>query len=85
MAENIVAVAQAAKSTTQGANDTQTAAGELARMANELQRVVGHFKFDENVKGGATSGCRLPGGPGQDPHLASLLNPHGTPVSTRIQ
>jgi methyl-accepting chemotaxis protein len=85
VAENIVAVAQAAKSTTQGANDTLTAAGELARMANELQRVVGQFKYDENVKGGGPSGSRSLGGPGQDPHLASLLNSHGAPASNRIQ
>jgi methyl-accepting chemotaxis protein len=46
IAENVVAVATAAKSTTQGANDTQTAAGELARMAAELQNLVAHFKYD---------------------------------------
>jgi methyl-accepting chemotaxis protein len=46
VAENIVGVAQAAKSTTQGASDTQTAAGELARMAAELQKVVVQFRFD---------------------------------------
>jgi hypothetical protein len=38
VAENMVAVATAAKSTTQGANDTQTAAGELARMAPVCKR-----------------------------------------------
>ncbi len=48
VAENIVAVAQAAKSTTQGANDTQTAAGELARMAADLQKVVSGFRFDDS-------------------------------------
>ena len=36
VAETIVAVAHAAKSTTQGASDTQTALGELAPMAAEL-------------------------------------------------
>ena len=50
VAENIVAVAQAAKSTTQGASDTQTAAGELARMAAELQKVVSRFKFEHSGK-----------------------------------
>ena len=40
---------QAAKSTTQGANDTQTAAGELARMAAELQKVVAQFKYDDTT------------------------------------
>ena len=47
IAENVVAVATAAKSTTQGANDVQTASGELARMAAELQRLVMQFKYDE--------------------------------------
>jgi methyl-accepting chemotaxis protein len=50
VAENIVAVAQAAKSTTQGASDTQTAAGELARMAAELQKIVSQFTFDDANK-----------------------------------
>jgi hypothetical protein len=52
-----VAVATAAKSTTQGANDTQTAAQELSRMAAELQRLVGQFKFDSTgtvAQGGQT-------------------------------
>lgn len=39
-------MATAAKSTTEGATNTQTAAQELARMAAELQRLVGQFKFD---------------------------------------
>jgi methyl-accepting chemotaxis protein len=43
--ENIGSVAQAAKSTTQGANDTRTAARELATMAAGLQNVVNRFKF----------------------------------------
>ncbi len=50
VAENIVAVAQAAKSTTQGANDTQTAAAELALMAAELQNVVSRFRFESGGK-----------------------------------
>ena len=50
--ENIVSVATAAKSTTEGATNTQVAAQELARMAAELQRLVGQFKFDEG--GGGT-------------------------------
>jgi methyl-accepting chemotaxis protein len=85
VAENMIAVAQAAKGTTQGANDTQTAAGELARMASELQRVVGQFKYDENAKGIAASQFRLPGGQGQDSHLASHLNSHTAPTSSRVQ
>jgi hypothetical protein len=58
VAENIVAVAQAAKSTRQGANDTQTAAGELARMAAELQEVVSRFRFDDSAgSAGAAELC----------------------------
>jgi methyl-accepting chemotaxis protein len=40
-------VAEAAKSTSGGASDTQTAAGELAQMAAELQGLVGQFKYSE--------------------------------------
>ena len=40
IAQNIVGVASAAKSTTTGATDTQRASGELSRMASELQEVV---------------------------------------------
>jgi methyl-accepting chemotaxis protein len=40
IAQNIVGVASAAKSTTVGAADTQKASGELSRMAAELQEVV---------------------------------------------
>jgi methyl-accepting chemotaxis protein len=43
--ENITSVAQAARSTSGGAQSTQTAAGELARMAAELQSIVGVFKY----------------------------------------
>lgn len=46
IAANIMAVARAAEGTTSGAIDTQTAAGELARMASELQSIVSQFKFD---------------------------------------
>jgi methyl-accepting chemotaxis protein len=40
IAQNIVAVANAASNTTMGANDTQKASVELARMAGNLQRTV---------------------------------------------
>jgi methyl-accepting chemotaxis protein len=43
--ENITLVARAAKSTSSGAQSTQTAAGELAAMAAELQKIVGQFKY----------------------------------------
>jgi methyl-accepting chemotaxis protein len=59
VAENIVAVAQAAKSTTQGASDTQTAAGELARMAAELKKVVGQFKFDASTRDAGVHESRI--------------------------
>jgi methyl-accepting chemotaxis protein len=85
VAENMVAVAQAAKSTTQGASDTQTASGELARMAAELQKIVSQFKYDESAAGTPNAEFRSAGGPGHDPHLASRLNPQGSPISTRIQ
>jgi methyl-accepting chemotaxis protein len=45
IAQNITGVAQAARSTTDGAADTQKASGELARMASELQSLVGRFKY----------------------------------------
>ena len=43
--ENITSVAQAAKTTSGGAQNTQKAAGELAGMAAELQKIVGLFKY----------------------------------------
>jgi methyl-accepting chemotaxis protein len=42
--DNIKAVAGAAKSTTQGASETQTAARELSNMAGELRKLVAQFK-----------------------------------------
>lgn len=49
MAENITSVAIAAKGTTEGASNTQTAAVELSRMARKLQQLVGHFKYDSGA------------------------------------
>ena len=43
--DNIESVAQAAKSTSGGAQDTLASAGELARMAADLQKTVGQFKY----------------------------------------
>jgi hypothetical protein len=71
VAENIVAVAQAAKSTTQGANDTQTAAGELSRMAAELQNVVSRFRFDDGTGKAGPSEPRPTTKQVRDAHLAS--------------
>ncbi len=45
VAENITAVATAAKGTTEGASNTQAAASELSKMAQELQRLVEQFKY----------------------------------------
>jgi methyl-accepting chemotaxis protein len=47
ISENIHAVAGAASRTTQGASNTQAAAGEMARMAVELQNLLANFKFDD--------------------------------------
>jgi len=44
IADNILGVAQAAKSTSSGASDTQRASAELSRMAAELQRLLGQFR-----------------------------------------
>jgi hypothetical protein len=82
VAENIIAVAQAATSTTHGASDTQTVSGELERMAAELQRIVSQFKYQENVIGNPKSEFRSASGPGHSPRLAGGLN---APTSTRIQ
>jgi methyl-accepting chemotaxis protein len=55
IASNIASVAEAAQQTTTGANDSQNAAVELARMASELQAVVGdsgqgqHAAEDQNA------------------------------------
>ena len=53
VSENITSVAQAAKSTSSGAQTTQAAAGLLAGMAAELQSIVGQFKYAA-VNGDAT-------------------------------
>jgi len=56
--ENITSVAQAARSTSKGAQSTQTAAGELAKMASDLQQMVGLFKFASG--NGTPHGVRAP-------------------------
>jgi len=71
VAENIVAVVQAAQSTTQGANDTQTAAGELARMAAELQKVVAQFRYDDSARGVGAEELRSTAKQVRDAHWAS--------------
>jgi len=42
----VTGVAEAAQSTAQGAAQSQTAAGELARMSGGLQTLVGEFSCD---------------------------------------
>jgi methyl-accepting chemotaxis protein len=82
--ENIVAVATAAKSTTQGANDTQTAAGELARMAAELQKVVAQFKYDDSARSAGASEARTTTKLVRDAHLAGQVKSHPS-VTARVQ
>ena len=43
--KNIVGVAEAAKSTSHGAGDSQKAAHELAQMSSELKELTARFKF----------------------------------------
>ena len=45
VAVNIVAVAGAADSASQGVGDSQRASAELARLATELQQLVGQFRY----------------------------------------
>ena len=45
IAANIVGVATAADTTTTGVTETQSAAGDLARMSSELQSLVANFTF----------------------------------------
>ncbi len=47
IAQNITAVAEAARGTTEGAGNARQAAVELARMAAELQRLVAQFRTAE--------------------------------------
>jgi methyl-accepting chemotaxis protein len=61
--DNIESVAQAAKSTSGGAQDTLASAGELARMAAELQKTVGQFKYRSRNGGPAQEFHEFP----QDP------------------
>jgi hypothetical protein len=62
---------QAATSAAQGANNTQTAAGELVRMASELQKVVAQFKYDDSATGSGTADFRSMAKQTHDAHLAS--------------
>jgi len=56
IARNVSGVTQAAKSTTEGAEYTNKAAGELARLATTLQSLVRQFEYGaENNNGDARS------------------------------
>jgi methyl-accepting chemotaxis protein len=46
--QSVAGVAQAAKSTSNGATDTQTAAEELARITVDLQKLVWQFKYGDD-------------------------------------
>jgi len=46
-------VASAAKSTTQGAAETQEAAQQLSSMAAELRKLVSQFKYGDAQTGGS--------------------------------
>jgi methyl-accepting chemotaxis protein len=60
--ETITSVAQAAKSTSAGAQSTQTAARKLSNMATELQELVGQFKYaNGNGAAGTPKRIALPG------------------------
>jgi methyl-accepting chemotaxis protein len=48
--KNIGGVAEAAKSTTHGANDSLKAAQSLAQMSTELRELVQKFKIDQDVR-----------------------------------
>jgi len=50
ISHNIVGVAEAARSTTAGAAETQKSAQALERMAAELQGLVGQFKYEDSTK-----------------------------------
>ncbi|MGA9393340.1 MAG: hypothetical protein WBV69_23125, partial [Candidatus Sulfotelmatobacter sp.] len=50
---NIAGVAQAAESTSRGANDTQKAAQQLVETSAELRRLVEQFKINTKACGDA--------------------------------
>jgi methyl-accepting chemotaxis protein len=49
ISHNIAGVAEAARSTTAGASETQKSAQALERMAAELQGLVGQFKYEDST------------------------------------
>jgi methyl-accepting chemotaxis protein len=83
IARNITGVAEAARSTTEGAVETHRSAEELARLAGELTRLVGQFSLiagegrPQDDSGPARTDA-WPGTNGADP---SGLNGRGTPLA----
>jgi methyl-accepting chemotaxis protein len=73
IAENIAGVARAAKSTTEGAEYTRKAAGELANLASTLQNLVNQFEFEETNDSG------------QQHHYGALLRTPSAGHSSRVQ
>jgi methyl-accepting chemotaxis protein len=62
--DNMKAVANAAKNTTHGAEETNEAAQKLSKMATELRNLVSQFKYASNGAGGeAPSNAGKPGRP----------------------
>ena len=55
---NIAGVAQAAESTSRGANDTQKAAQQLVETSAELRRLVEQFKVTEELNGAVATGVQ---------------------------
>jgi hypothetical protein len=69
--ETITSVAQAAKSTSSGAQSTQTAAGQLAGMAAGLQQIVGLSKNgNRNGSNDGPGQFGVPGSHVRRPHVS---------------
>jgi methyl-accepting chemotaxis protein len=60
--QHIAGVAEAAASTTRGANDTQAAAQQLVETSKALRELVGKFDIGDGVNGGKTRSSSSPKG-----------------------
>ena len=69
---NITGVAEAARSTTSGAGETQKSAHSLERMAAELQSLVGQFKYEDSHGRGARG---LPADSAEDTSIDGWARP----------
>jgi methyl-accepting chemotaxis protein len=74
---NVTGVAEAARTTTAAATDTQKSAQGLEGMASELQSLVAQFKLDETRGPKSSSGRRVLGGIG--------LHSNTEPVTATVQ